>query len=64
MPGVPVDGRRFGPDVVTANEAQPGLPHSPLVLRAIARAHDTRLDALATVVAPGELRVGESVVLR
>ncbi|PBC79207.1 hypothetical protein BX265_4002 [Streptomyces sp. TLI_235] len=42
---------------------QPGLPHSPDILRSIARGHDTRLDALATVAAPGRLRVGDPLVL-
>ncbi|RST17560.1 MOSC domain-containing protein [Streptomyces sp. WAC05374] len=48
---------------VMVNEAQGDLPHSPLVLRAIAGAHGTRLDALATVAAPGLVRVGDGIVL-
>ncbi len=101
VPGVPVDERRFRPNLlvrtppgtppfvedewfghearighvsriafvrssercVMTNEAQQDLPHSPLVLRAIAKAHDTRLDALATVVAPGSVRVGDVLTL-
>ncbi|MDH6111114.1 uncharacterized protein YcbX [Kitasatospora sp. MAP12-15] len=43
--------------------AQPGLPHAPEILRVIARAHDNRLDALATVAAPGALRVGDRLRL-
>lgn len=45
------------------NEAQQDLPRSPLVLRAIAKAHHARLDALATVAAPGPVRAGDTVVL-
>ncbi|MFI6108141.1 MOSC domain-containing protein [Streptomyces sp. NPDC051310] len=48
---------------VMTNEAQQDLPHSPLVLRTIAKAHDTRLDGLATVVSPGQVRVGDPIVL-
>ncbi|MEW1906967.1 MOSC N-terminal beta barrel domain-containing protein [Kitasatospora sp. NPDC085895] len=65
---------RFGDGVrlafVRANERcamvgapQPGLPHAPEILRAVARGHDNRLDALATVVSPGRLRVGDPLVL-
>ncbi|MGW6916309.1 MOSC domain-containing protein [Kitasatospora sp. NPDC054939] len=101
VPGVPVDERRFRPNLLVrtppgtapfteddwfgrearigpalrlhfvrssercamTNEAQQDLPHSPLVLRAVARAHDNRLDALATVSTPGPLRCGDAVVL-
>ncbi|MGW1680353.1 MOSC domain-containing protein [Saccharopolyspora sp. NPDC002376] len=48
---------------VMTNEAQQDLPHSPLVLRAIANAHDTRLDALATVAVPGQVQVGDTIDL-
>ncbi|GAA4853718.1 MOSC domain-containing protein [Kitasatospora terrestris] len=43
--------------------AQPGLPHAPEILRAITRAHGTRLDALATVARPGRLRLGDALTL-
>ncbi|MEV4611626.1 MOSC N-terminal beta barrel domain-containing protein [Kitasatospora sp. NPDC049258] len=43
--------------------AQPGLPHAPEILKAIAQAHDTRLDALATVEHPGRIRLGDLLAL-
>ncbi|MEU1419162.1 MOSC N-terminal beta barrel domain-containing protein [Kitasatospora sp. NPDC005751] len=43
--------------------AQPGLPHAPEILKAIVQAHDGRLDALAEVVAPGRLSVGDELSL-
>ncbi|MFF6782729.1 MOSC domain-containing protein [Streptomyces sp. NPDC012510] len=45
------------------NESQQGLPHSPLVLKTIARTHAMRLDALGTVTAPGTIDVGDPVVV-
>ncbi|MEU1288170.1 MOSC N-terminal beta barrel domain-containing protein [Kitasatospora sp. NPDC005856] len=101
VPGVPVDERRFRPNLlvrtppgtpafvedewiggaarigdalrigferssercVMINEAQQDLPHSPLILRAVAQAHDTRLDVLATVTHPGRVRLGDTVEL-
>lgn len=101
VPGVPVDERRFRPNLlvrtppgtpafvedewfgsaariggtlrirferssercVMTNEVQQDLPHSPLILRAIAQAHDMRLDALATVAQPGRVRLGDTVEL-
>lgn len=48
---------------VMVNEEQPGLPHSAQVLRAVARSHDNRLDALAAVAHPGSVRVGDPVTL-
>ncbi|WP_030718178.1 MOSC domain-containing protein [Streptomyces sp. NRRL S-237] len=100
VPGVPVDERRFRPNIlvrtppgtppfvedewigceamvgdtlrieflrssercVMTNQAQQDLPHSPLILRTIARAHDNRLDALARIVTPGTIRVGDRLV--
>ncbi|WP_327739621.1 MOSC N-terminal beta barrel domain-containing protein [Streptomyces nojiriensis] len=101
VPGVPVDERRFRPNIlvrtppgtppfvedewigheaavgdtlrieflrssercVMTNQAQRDLPHSPLILRTIARAHDNRLDALARIVAPGTAAVGDRLVI-
>ncbi|MFF8268333.1 MOSC domain-containing protein [Streptomyces sp. NPDC016562] len=101
VPGVPVDERRFRPNLlvrtppgtppfvedewfgskarigdglcvefvrssercVMINEAQQDLPHSSLVLRAIANAHETRLDALAVVTVPGLVQTGDTITL-
>lgn len=46
-----------------ATAAQPGLPHAPEILKAIAYAHDTRLDALAEVARPGRLSIGDVLSL-
>ncbi|MFI9328122.1 MOSC domain-containing protein [Kitasatospora sp. NPDC052868] len=43
--------------------AQPGLPHAPEILKAIAQAHDGRLDALAEIAVPGRLAVGDTLSL-
>lgn len=101
VPGVPVDERRFRPNIVVrtppgaapfveddwlgatvtigdgarvefvrssercvmVNEAQRDLPRSSLVLRTIAATHDNRLDALARVVTPGRIALGDPLVL-
>jgi uncharacterized protein len=47
---------------VMVNAAQPGLEHSPRVLRVIARDAGNLLGALATVTRPGRIRVGDAVV--
>jgi uncharacterized protein YcbX len=44
--------------------AQPGLPHAPELLKLLVSEHDNRLDALATVSAPGPVRVGDPLRLR
>ncbi|MEV0696873.1 MOSC N-terminal beta barrel domain-containing protein [Saccharopolyspora sp. NPDC050389] len=61
--GLCVEFVRSSERCVMINEAQQDLPHSSMVLRAIAKAHDTRLDALATVATPGSVQVGDAVVL-
>ncbi|MFG3253867.1 MOSC domain-containing protein [Streptomyces sp. NPDC048172] len=48
---------------VMTNAPQRGLPPAPGVLRAIARAHDNRLDALARVTEPGMLSLGAELTL-
>jgi uncharacterized protein len=61
--GTRVEFVRSSERCVMVNEAQPGLPRSSLVLRAVAAAHDTRLDALARVRTPGRIAVGDPLVL-
>ncbi|MEU7723186.1 Fe-S protein [Streptomyces tibetensis] len=48
---------------IMVSEPQRDLPHSPLVLKTIARAHDKRLDALGTVTEPGSIGVGDTVTV-
>ncbi|MFD5623867.1 MOSC domain-containing protein [Streptomyces yangpuensis] len=60
---VQIDFQRSSERCVMTNQAQQDLPHAPGVLKAIATAHDNRLDALATVLAPGTVRVGDPLVL-
>ncbi|MFE2109118.1 MOSC domain-containing protein [Kitasatospora sp. NPDC059463] len=48
---------------VMTTAAQPGLPHAPEILKALAAYHDSRLDALAEVAAPGRLAVGDTLTL-
>ncbi|MFD8593856.1 MOSC domain-containing protein [Kitasatospora sp. NPDC059646] len=43
--------------------AQPGLPHSPEILKTIAHERDCELGALASVSRPGRLRVGDVLTL-
>lgn len=100
LPDVPVDERRFRPNIVVrtppgtapfveddwlgaaavigdgtrveflrpsvrcvmVNAAQADLPHSSLVLKTIAAAHDTRLDIQARVVTPGHIAIGDRLV--
>ncbi|KZB83031.1 MOSC domain-containing protein [Amycolatopsis regifaucium] len=101
LPGVPVDERRFRPNIVVrtppgtapfvedgwlgrtavigegtriefvrssercvmVNEAQADLPRTSLLLKTIAAAHDNRLDALARVLTPGHITLGDPLVL-
>ncbi|PBC70193.1 hypothetical protein BX265_7589 [Streptomyces sp. TLI_235] len=58
-----VDFQRSSERCAMTNAAQQDLPHSPLILRAIAAEHNNRLDALATTATPGTLRLGDAVVL-
>ncbi|GHJ21158.1 hypothetical protein TPA0909_27720 [Streptomyces albus] len=99
VPGVPVDERRFRPNLLvrtppgappfvedewSGSKARirrrgvrrvraveramrddrrgPAGPPPPLVLRAITKAHAMRLDGLATVVSPGQVRTGDPLV--
>ncbi|MFI9817556.1 MOSC domain-containing protein [Saccharothrix variisporea] len=59
--GVRLEVVRASERCVMVNEEQPGLPRSSAVLRKIADAHDNKLGALATVVAAGEMAVGDEV---
>lgn len=61
--GLCVEFVRASERCVMTNQAQQDLPHSAMVLKTIARAHDNRLDMLARVVTPGTARVGDPVVL-
>lgn len=61
--GLRVEFVRSSERCVMTNQAQQDLPHSAMVLKTIARAHDNRLDMLARVVTPGTARVGDPVVL-
>ncbi|MFI1284323.1 MOSC domain-containing protein [Streptomyces sp. NPDC020858] len=58
-----IEFQRSSERCVMTNQAQQDLPHSPLILRAIAARHDNRLDMLATVVTPGTVHVGQPLVL-
>ncbi len=58
-----IEFQRSSERCVMTNQAQQDLPHSPLILKAIAARHDNRLDMLATVITPGTVRVGQSLVL-
>lgn len=58
-----IEFQRSSERCVMTNQAQQDLPHSPLILKAIATRHDNRLDMLATVITPGTARVGEPLVL-
>lgn len=102
LPDVPVDERRFRPNIVVrtppgtppfvedewlgrsalvgdevrvefvdssercvmVNEAQADLPACSEVLSTVAAKHDNRLDALARVVSPGAIALGDRLVLR
>jgi uncharacterized protein len=102
LPDVPVDERRFRPNIVVrtppgtppfveddwlgrsaligdevrvefvsssercvmVNEAQADLPASSEVLRTVAAKHDNRLDALARVLSPGAIALGDRLILR
>ncbi|WP_234432189.1 MOSC domain-containing protein [Streptomyces sp. NRRL S-378] len=61
--GVRIGFLRSSERCVMTNQAQQDLPHAPAVLKAIATAHDNRIDALATVLTPGTVRVGDPLVL-
>ncbi|WP_405452911.1 MOSC domain-containing protein [Streptomyces erythrochromogenes] len=60
---VRIDFQRSSERCAMTGQAQQGLPRTPAVLKAIAAAHDNRLDALATVLTPGTVRVGDPLVL-
>jgi len=60
--GTRIEFVRSSERCVMVNEAQPDLPHSSLVLRTLADAHDTRLDALARVLIPGHVALGDPLV--
>ncbi|MFI8448533.1 MOSC domain-containing protein [Streptomyces erythrochromogenes] len=60
---VRIDFLRSSERCVMTGQAQQGLRRTSAVLKAIATAHDNRLDALATVLTPGTVRVGDPLVL-
>ncbi|MFE7183055.1 MOSC domain-containing protein [Streptomyces erythrochromogenes] len=60
---VRIDFLRSSERCVMTGQAQHDLPRTSAVLKAIAAAHDNRLDALATVLTPGTVRVGDPLVL-
>ncbi|MFI5610758.1 MOSC domain-containing protein [Amycolatopsis sp. NPDC051903] len=61
--GTRIEFVRSSERCVMVNEAQADLPHSSLVLKMIAAAHDNRLDALARVLTPGRIALGDPLVL-
>ncbi|MFJ7778783.1 Fe-S protein [Streptomyces yangpuensis] len=58
-----IDFLRSSERCVMTGRAQQDLPRTSAVLKAIATAHDNRLDALATVLTAGTVRVGDPLVL-
>lgn len=61
--GTRIEFVRSSERCVMVNEAQAELLHSSLVLKTITAAHDNRLDALARVLTPGHIALGDSLVL-
>ncbi|BAJ29121.1 MULTISPECIES: MOSC N-terminal beta barrel domain-containing protein [Kitasatospora] len=54
---------RASPRCAMVGAAQPGLPHSPEILKTIVHERDGELAALAAVARPGRLRVGDALSL-